>query len=127
MVIESACDFEYLENFRSIIQKNYPRLSENEQREKALELIEILLKKRLLDVCNIENDSKWDITIEEIMRRIDKIWVKGASYIDLISTVYFKRQEWFYKKLHSSGYNFTNNWVNYVSNNTWLRELLSID
>ena len=55
------------------------------------------------------------------------MWFKGASYIDFLNMVFFTRTEWFYQKLLKEGYNFKDNWQEYVENNPPLKKILEIN
>ncbi len=127
IIVLSTCDFQYLYNFIQNVKDYYPKLSEQETKKKVLEVIKILLEKRILDIYNFSDEKKWEFSIEKSIKRINKIWFKEAGYVDFINMIFFKRQEWFYEELKSKGYNFQDNWFKYVSKSTWLKDLLKID
>lgn len=114
MLIEGAIDFEYLSNLKSIVKEYYPVLSEKKLKEKTLEFIKILLEKKLLDIYTSKFNTKWNLSVEESIDKIDAIWKENASYTELISLIYFTRQKWFYQKLKSSGYDFMTDWKKFV-------------
>ena len=126
IVIDSACHFEYLYNFIQNVKEHYPEESEEKLRERALITIEILLKKKILEVYDVESNKKIGESVEENIRRISGMWFDEATYKDFIKMVYFSRQEWFYDKLKNTGYDFLSDWFEFVSQNLWLKEMLKI-
>ena len=127
LVIDSACHFEFLYHFINNVEESYPNLKEAELKKKTLLIIKILLKKKILNVNTYCNQRIWDLSVDESIDKIDKLWFEGASFLDFIDMIYFTRQKWFDEKLKVKGYNFIDNWVAYVNDNKWLKEILKIN
>lgn len=127
VVITSACDFQYLYHFVQNVKEVYPDLPEETLKQKVLNVINILLQKKIIAIHNLHDEKKWNLTIEQSLKKINEIWFKGAKYPDFINMMFFKYQDWFYQKLRKEGYDFKSNWVEYVQKNEWLEEILKID
>jgi len=126
LVIEGVSEYEYLYHFVQNVKIVYPNLCEEEIKKKTLQVIYILLKKKILTINNVFDKKKWDLPIDDSIIKIQKIWFSGASYPDFINMMFFTTQEWFYEKLKKKGYNFQDNWVEYVNDNNWLKKTLKI-
>lgn len=127
IIIDSSCHFEYLYSIIDNVKEFYPDLEEQEIKSKVLKIIKILLCKNILSVGSTETYDFFDLTINDCIEKIDRIWFVGASYVDFLNMVFFSRTESFYQKLKMEGYNFEDNWLNYVSDNVWLKEILKIN
>ncbi|WP_299119227.1 hypothetical protein [uncultured Tenacibaculum sp.] len=127
IIIDNSCHFEYLYSFIENVKEFYPNLKEQEIKSKVLNIIKILLSKKILRVGSAETYEYFDLPLNECIEKIDKIWFEGASHIDFLNMVFFSRTKWFYQKLEKEGYNFKDNWQEYVENNLWIKKILEIN
>lgn len=127
IIIDNSCHFEYLYSFTENVKEFYPKAKEQEIKNKVLKIIEILLSKKILIAGNTKTYEYFDLPVNKIIEKIDRMWFEGASYNDFLNMVYFSRTKWFYKKLKEQGYDFSSNWEEYVEKNIWLKNILKIN
>ncbi|EAQ48230.1 hypothetical protein [Leeuwenhoekiella blandensis] len=121
-----SCEFEFIYHFTQNVKECYPKASEQEVKSISLILMGLLLEKKFLQVYDFYSQEPLGSTTEDSLETIDNLWFEGASYIDFISLVNFTLQEWFVNLLKEKGYNFQDNWLEYISEHLWLQDLLRI-
>lgn len=98
---------EYLWDIISIIKNNDKFISKAETKKNTLNYITIMLKNNMVKVGNEWENKKliyWDLSNEEILKKIDLMWFDDAEYPDFLNMVWFGYQEWYIKALKKEGY-----------------------
>ncbi|MGG8498145.1 hypothetical protein ACQY1Q_17225 [Tenacibaculum sp. TC6] len=124
IILICSNEHEYIYNFIQNVTEVFPEFSEDEIKNKVLDIIYYLLYKNILIMKNHKNEEAYKLTPDESIDLINQMWFKGASYIDFINMVFFEKQEWFIKELKKMGYNFKDNWIDFSKNNLFLNTLL---
>ena len=109
--------FEFLSEMIGIL--GYSIYDSEEVRKEVFETLKILFE---LDILKI---YKWysrpelnnqQLTIEETLNHIDRIWFKKAEYPDFYNMMMFSGSDWYVKKTKSLGLTMTTNWEWFVEN-----------
>ncbi len=95
-----------------------------------------MLKNNLIKVGNEWENEKsiyWDLSKEEILKKINVIWFDGAEYPDFLNMVWFSFMDWYIEALKKEGYGKERIlWVDFVEKNIgnleqWIEENKTID
>lgn len=96
----------------------------------VLSTVKILLSYNIVNIYKwIDNNqlSSQNLTTDEIILEIDKIWFESATYEDFFKMVMFGTPEWYTNKLKEIGMTETTNWQVFVNENIgdlkkWIEE-----
>ena len=108
---------EFLYNF--IYQLGYKDEDANDWKARfiVLSVIKELFELRVLSVhswCNDEKLNNENLSIDEIINRIDYLWKKNTKYPDYYNMLVFGTQKWYIDKLRSLGMTNTTDWNSFV-------------
>lgn len=101
-------------------EKNEKYSARKETKKEVLKIIAKQLKFKLLYAGNNwRNQSaieRWDLTNDEVMKKIDEIWFENAKYPDFFNMVWFRYEDWYKNKIEELGMTQTTNWKDFVKN-----------
>jgi hypothetical protein len=111
--------FEFLNNLLGLLNYSYNRYDDDKTREEILSILRVLFELRVLYVykwfAKPELD-KINLTIDETLEHIDKIWFKGAKYPDFYGMLIFGNKDWYVEKLKEKGLTETIDWEWFLDN-----------
>ncbi len=88
-----------------------------EDKNKVLMWVKKLLENKILYAGEYDDKKRfitWDISINEIIDKINNIWLEDMEFSKFYDIVWFKYQEWYIKELEKIGYNDRVDWNTFV-------------
>jgi hypothetical protein len=110
--------FEFLNLLIGQLGYNREDYNDPEVKKEVLNLIKIILD---LDIITVH---KWmdDLTLlsehmttDEIVKKIDRLWMKSIEYPDFYKIALFGPKDWYKNKLEKMGFTPTTNWKTFVA------------
>ena len=88
-------------------------------KKEVLEIISKLLNDNLIYVgnewLNQSTIKRWNLSNEEIIKKIDEIWFESAEYPDFFNMIWFGFEDWYKNKIKNLGMTNTINWETFVN------------
>ena len=121
---------EYLFDYIYALGYTDKDLSNSKIKTEVLFVLKMLLSYQVINIYDWGEDSPLsttNITPDETISEIDRIWFDAATYEDFFKMVMFGTPDWYTHKLKEMGMTETTNWQTFVNNNIddlkkWLEE-----
>tara|TARA_R110000868_G_scaffold353024_2_gene614258 strand:- start:21 stop:461 length:441 start_codon:yes stop_codon:yes gene_type:complete len=101
----------------SDIELESPKMEDKIKKE-VLITVKHLIELGVLNIKSWYNRpemSKKEITIDEVMKELDKVWFLGARYPDFYNMVVFGVPKWYDKALKDEGFTINTDWKTFVN------------